>query len=362
MNDAFPDVLYNGVLLCTSIYLIVLAVVNFFSNRSRFILLGLLCFLMGVTLVNNIFWPVVKKDWLLSLLLGSGKNVFIGPLIFLYLSTWRPRPKNVQHSTLTHMMLPVMLHFTYYGVKFIFPEYYALHYVTIATMLLITESLLLVFYSVLSVKLLATLQKQNGTSVKTNRIKLLLYLLLFYFLSGKTYDLASIMFASPFWSTAFLSINRYFFMPMVIFVNGSLIVYTVLEMKWVRPVLFGKGRHDTRGALKNSEKLDALFQKYFGEEKLYTNEEISISYLSKLFGIPPQSIRHYLRHKFNMGFKDYINQKRVEELKRMLHNEEWKTYSLIGMANTVGFRSPATFYRIFKKYTGMTPLQYQQRK
>jgi YesN/AraC family two-component response regulator len=58
------------------------------------------------------------------------------------------------------------------------------------------------------------------------------------------------------------------------------------------------------------------------------------------------------------NFNDFINSYRVQEVKQMLEAGKHKTLSLLGIGLDAGFNSKATFNRVFKKLTGMTPNEY----
>ncbi|MEM9324703.1 MAG: helix-turn-helix domain-containing protein [Bacteroidota bacterium] len=73
-------------------------------------------------------------------------------------------------------------------------------------------------------------------------------------------------------------------------------------------------------------------------------------------GLRPVSkmINESLRTNFN----DLINAHRVEAFKELALRSGSKKYSIMGMGHEVGFSSKASFYRAFKKETGMTPTDY----
>jgi len=89
----------------------------------------------------------------------------------------------------------------------------------------------------------------------------------------------------------------------------------------------------------NSENLSL---KWLAENYLF----ISIGYLSKLF-IKEEGIR----------FSDYLNQRRIEEAKRLMGL--YQDGNIKNIAAQVGFgNNPTYFSQVFKKYTGMTPTEY----
>ncbi len=61
---------------------------------------------------------------------------------------------------------------------------------------------------------------------------------------------------------------------------------------------------------------------------------------------------------FGKNFNDYINAYRVEEVKKALLDESNSHLSILGIAYDCGFNSKATFNRVFKKLTDLSPSQY----
>jgi len=90
-----------------------------------------------------------------------------------------------------------------------------------------------------------------------------------------------------------------------------------------------------------SEKLSL---KWLAENYLF----VSIGYLSKQF-VKEEGIR----------FSDYLNQKRIEEAKRLM--AYYHTDNIKDIARQVGFNNnPQYFGQVFKRYTGMTPTNYME--
>ena len=61
-----------------------------------------------------------------------------------------------------------------------------------------------------------------------------------------------------------------------------------------------------------------------------------------------------------MGFHELINKYRIEEAKKILHNDEQKNLNIIDIAYEVGYNNKVTFNKAFKKDTQLTPSQYQR--
>lgn len=71
---------------------------------------------------------------------------------------------------------------------------------------------------------------------------------------------------------------------------------------------------------------------------------------------------HALSYVFNQylqkSYYDYINEFRVEEFKTAIQNDKYSKYTLEALSEHCGFSSRASFFRSFKKVTGITPNEY----
>lgn len=109
-----------------------------------------------------------------------------------------------------------------------------------------------------------------------------------------------------------------------------------------------------------SNEIEQAIRKALEEEKVFLNPTLNIQELSRKLSLPQQEISQVINTNFNKKFRDLINEYRVEEVKKMLHNEKMAHMSILGVALECGFNSEATFYRIFKKNTGVSPKEYRK--
>ncbi|MDN3724798.1 helix-turn-helix domain-containing protein [Aequorivita sp. SDUM287046] len=95
-------------------------------------------------------------------------------------------------------------------------------------------------------------------------------------------------------------------------------------------------------------------------EKLYLNENLSLTDLAEAMDISSRKLSEFLNKSLHINFYNLINDYRVNEVQQKLKEDESKKYSLLGLAQDSGFQSKASFNRIFKNKTGMSPSQYRQ--
>ncbi|SIQ19408.1 helix-turn-helix domain-containing protein [Maribacter ulvicola] len=108
------------------------------------------------------------------------------------------------------------------------------------------------------------------------------------------------------------------------------------------------------------EHLKTELNRLMVEEKWFKNQKLSVNEVAEKLEVPRQQISEVLNIHMHMGFQDFLNQYRVEEFIACLQNETYKNYTLLGIANEVGFSSKTSFNTTFKKLKGVTPSQYKK--
>lgn len=95
-------------------------------------------------------------------------------------------------------------------------------------------------------------------------------------------------------------------------------------------------------------------------KKLYLNDSLSLTDLAEEMDISSRKLSEFLNKSLRINFYTLINDYRVTEVQEKLKEDESKKYTLLGLAQDSGFQSKASFNRIFKNKTGMSPSQYRQ--
>ena len=106
------------------------------------------------------------------------------------------------------------------------------------------------------------------------------------------------------------------------------------------------------------EDINKKLLEYIKEEKPYLNPELSLQDLADKLDVKRHHLSNVINQKHNKNFYEFINQYRIIEVKAMLTDPENKHLKLISIAYDAGFNSKATFNRIFKQTTNMTPSQF----
>ncbi len=98
---------------------------------------------------------------------------------------------------------------------------------------------------------------------------------------------------------------------------------------------------------------------YMKTNKPYINSELTIAKLAKDLKVTPEYLSGILNGRLNNNFFDFINHYRIEEFKIRCKDPKNNKLTLMGIAYDSGFNAKATFNRVFKKATGLTPGNYK---
>lgn len=114
----------------------------------------------------------------------------------------------------------------------------------------------------------------------------------------------------------------------------------------------------------NTEQVSTVKEKLLkaiNDDKVYLDAELNLSTLAKQIGVSEGMLSAVINEEFQQNFRNFINEKRVKEVKRKLLSREYKHLSILGIALESGFNSEASFYRVFKAITGQSPKDFLQK-
>lgn len=94
---------------------------------------------------------------------------------------------------------------------------------------------------------------------------------------------------------------------------------------------------------------------YLIEKEPYTDPELTLNELSVLTGIQAHYLSQVINQEFGKNFFDLINSYRIEKSKSLMNDPQTANLTLEAIGLQSGFGSASSFYRSFKKQTGITP-------
>ena len=107
----------------------------------------------------------------------------------------------------------------------------------------------------------------------------------------------------------------------------------------------------------DSSELEGRITRIMNTDRFFLNDELSLAMLAHDLAIEPHQLSRFLNIHLRTTFSTLINSYRVNEAKDLLLREP--THTVLDIAFASGFNSKASFNRIFKRVTGMTPSEYR---
>lgn len=96
-------------------------------------------------------------------------------------------------------------------------------------------------------------------------------------------------------------------------------------------------------------------------DRPYLDADLTLKKLASLTQLSEMELSTIMNNEFHRNFFDYINYHRIEEFKKQLLKPENRHLTILGIALNCGFSSKATFNRVFKAYTQLTPKAYKEK-
>ncbi len=158
--------------------------------------------------------------------------------------------------------------------------------------------------------------------------------------------------------------------------SDALIVLVILVIaltQWKNPEFFQVSGQETQipkpsvkelnNGLIDGETRSAMFEEvvtHIEQECSYRDSELSLGKLADSMGFSPHHLSEVLNQYAGKNFNQFINEYRVKEVCETLDIKH--STPVLDIAMQAGFSSKSTFNTLFKKYVGLTPTQYRQKK
>jgi AraC-like DNA-binding protein len=91
------------------------------------------------------------------------------------------------------------------------------------------------------------------------------------------------------------------------------------------------------------------------EHRLYTKPDLTIEEVAVQVGESYRTVSSAINSGCNTNFRGWVNSFRVEEAERLMDEGYLREHTIDALAAVVGFANRISFYRVFKKHTGMSP-------
>jgi AraC-like DNA-binding protein len=125
--------------------------------------------------------------------------------------------------------------------------------------------------------------------------------------------------------------------------------HTEPEIKYER-----SGLKDT-----DAEKYLTRLLRHMDTKKPYLDADLTIQDVAESLNIPRHYLTQVINEKLNKNFYQFINEYRVEEVKKLLTDKNYQKFTITAIAFESGFNSKSAFNSAFKEITGITPTEYK---
>ena len=89
--------------------------------------------------------------------------------------------------------------------------------------------------------------------------------------------------------------------------------------------------------------------------KEHYQEDISLDLLADRYYLNPSYLSRMFKQCVGIGLTDYLVELRMEKAKKLLLTGKYRVYEI---SQKVGYKSDKYFFRVFKSYTGQSPLEF----
>jgi len=94
----------------------------------------------------------------------------------------------------------------------------------------------------------------------------------------------------------------------------------------------------------------------FETSELFLDSDLTLASLSKKFNTNSRYLSKVINHYKNKSFTNFINDLRVSfAISKLKEDRNFRKYTLLAIANEVGFKKTESFNKVFSKKTGITP-------
>lgn len=95
--------------------------------------------------------------------------------------------------------------------------------------------------------------------------------------------------------------------------------------------------------------------------EFYCDPECSIDRLAAAIESNARYVSEVINDEYGMNFRAFLNKYRIKEAMRRLEDiDNYGNLTIKAVAESVGYKSQATFISVFTKETGLKPSLYQQ--
>ena len=225
-----------------------------------------------------------------------------------------------------------------------------------------SRSILSVFYSFLTYRLLYKYFKTKSPSKQLKTIKKWLYTLTHIkFAITLLFVVFTVLFTFLDRKSA-LSVESSMIIVSLVFLGLAMFLNKNRNILYNIPVFMNPNNLSTLKIIEQVN-LGELFTRFDHEiktQELYLDKEFKLSWLSATLDIKAKHISLAISENGFENFSAYSNHFKIEKAKELINIGYLEDFSIDALASASGFKAVNSFYRIFKSVTGKTPSKYAE--
>jgi len=99
---------------------------------------------------------------------------------------------------------------------------------------------------------------------------------------------------------------------------------------------------------------------FITDKNLYRNYDLTLDQIAQQLGINRVYLSQAINRCYGNHFNNFINEFRVKEAVKLMSDKKNNPISIEGIALDSGFNDRKTFYRAFKRFTGLSPSEFRK--
>ncbi len=225
----------------------------------------------------------------------------------------------------------------------------------------IIASLLIIFFSRKSLKLLGTVSQHSVEEQNYRWVRNLIYTFGIYYVVVLVILVVDLAVYTSTISKDYFYFTRFYYYPF--FIGIAILTYWVGISSVLRSdqrILKSRKQlsEEERQAL---DKLASQLEVLMEEEKAFKDPELTLSTLSQKLDTKPYLLTKTLNEIIHKSFTDYVNEFRVNEIELLMQESSNDKYTLLSLAFDAGFNSKSSFNRAVKKHLGVSPSELKRK-
>ena len=135
-------------------------------------------------------------------------------------------------------------------------------------------------------------------------------------------------------------------------------IYSLMFKSFLQPQFLSQLKPGSQLSPALVETMMTQIHRHFENKKPYLSGDFRLSDLASALGIKPYQLSEIVNLHYD-GFQQLLAEYRIRESKGLLNDPDIK---IIEVAFMSGFNNKVTFYKSFRKATGMTPIEWREKE